>query len=81
MKRISKPTAVNLIMDETGIRRIYHFSWMGKKIPVTALGRTWTDQAGKHVMVNTPGPRIFELLLKADQTWWVLSAGSEEFWV
>jgi hypothetical protein len=81
MRRINKPTTVELIMDDKGIRRIIHFTWMGKRQPVAGLGRMWTDQAGTHVMVSTADSRIFELLFKPDQSWWVVGAGIEEFLV
>ena len=79
MLRVNQPTAVEVLFDESGRPRVRSFSWGGKRLPVTAVGRSWTDDAGRHLMVMAPGDRAFELLLRrSDLTWRVVSMPPHE---
>ena len=79
MPRVNLPTAVEVHFDERGRPRVRNFLWGGKRLPVTAVGRTWLDDAGRHLMVMAPGDRAFELLLRrSDLTWRVVSTPLQE---
>ena len=79
MPRVNLSTAVEVRFDESGRPGVRNFTWGGKRLPVTAVGRTWLDDAGRHLLVMAPGDRAFELLLRrSDLTWRVVSIPPQE---
>lgn len=75
MKRVDLPTSVQASFDECGRPRVRSFTWSGKRLPVTSVGRTWLDDAGRHLLVMVAGERTFELLLRrSDLTWRVVGS-------
>ena len=79
MKRVDLPTAVEAVFDKRGRPRVRSFGWGGRQVPVTAVGRTWLDEVGRHLLVMAPGERAFELLLRrSDLTWRVVGIPPRE---
>jgi hypothetical protein len=58
-------TPMNLVKDQ-------------KTIPVTGVGRRWSDSQGVHILVMVPGGQIFELLFAYAQNRWFMSSTSPE---
>ena len=80
MKRVDLPTRVEASFDERGRPHVHSFSWSGKRLPVTSVGRTWLDDAGRHLLVMAAGERTFELLLRrSDLAWRVVGSLPEEY--
>ncbi len=75
MRRVDLPTAVEARFDQDGGVRVASFTWREKQLPVVAAGRTWLDDAGRHVLVMVTGDRIYELLLRgSDMSWRIVGA-------
>ena len=73
MRRVDQPTEVAVRFAEDGRPHPLHFAWEGRRLSVSAAGRTWLDEAGRHVLVMVGGDRVFELLLRrSDLTWRVV---------
>jgi hypothetical protein len=70
MKRVDRPTRVEVVFDEGGRPQVRMFAWNGKMLPVISLGRTWLDEVGRHVLVMAAGERVFELLLRRSDLCW-----------
>ncbi len=70
MRRVNGPTEVEVRFARDGRPHPLSFTWEGKRIPVTAVGRTWLDEAGRHVLVMVGGDRVFELLLRGSDLAW-----------
>ena len=70
MKRVNRPTKVDVSFDERGRPRVQRFSWEGKMLPVTSMGRSWIDKEGRHMLVMAGGDRVFELLLERTELRW-----------
>ena len=49
------------------------FSWRNKNYPVAAVGRSWENETGRHILVMTPGDRVFELILVSASNLWFLN--------
>lgn len=68
---------VNVRFAEDGTPQVISFTWERQRLTVTAGGRTWLDDAGRHVLVMVPGDRVFELLLRrSDLMWCVVGVSS-----
>lgn len=73
MRAVDLPTAVEVTFDRDGKPSVHSFTRAGEKVWVIAMGRTWVDDAGRHLMVMGPGNESFELLLRrSDLTWRVV---------
>ncbi len=49
------------------------FNWQGQEFEIESTGRRWRAEDGLHILVMTPGGRMFELLFSTDEFRWVLS--------
>jgi len=49
-----------------------NFSWRQKSYKITSVGRSWEDEAGHHILVMTPGDRIYELFFVPAESLWYL---------
>jgi hypothetical protein len=49
-----------------------------KTIPVTGVGRRWSDSQGVHILVMVPGGLIYELLFANAQNRWFMSGTGPE---
>lgn len=73
MNRLDVATEVKASFDQDGKVQVLSFSWGGSELGVTARGRTWMDDDGRHVLVMVSGERVFELVLRrSDLTWRVV---------
>jgi hypothetical protein len=77
MRRVNHPTEVEVRFAKDGRPHPLSFAWEGERIPVTAVGRTWLDEAGRHVLVMVGGDRVFELLLRRSDLAWRVVGVSE----
>ncbi len=49
-----------------------------KEIPITGVGRRWSDLKGVHILVMTPGEQIYELFFaNAENRWYLSHPGPE----
>ncbi len=76
----SKPITVEVRFAEDGTVWPHRLTWQGQNLPVTGVGRQWTDKAGRHVLVMTPGNRVFELLLDRASLCWRVVQSPNAFW-
>jgi hypothetical protein len=53
------------------------FNWQGKQHTVTDVGRQWTSEAGRHVLVMTAEGSRFELQLSRQDLVWYLKRAWE----
>jgi hypothetical protein len=67
-----EPVEVTARFDLDGKIQPLDFSWRQKSYKVAAVGRSWEDEAGRHVLVMTPGDRIFELIFTPVENRWYL---------
>jgi hypothetical protein len=75
MRFVDEPTAVEAQFEADGAVRPRRFTWNGSWRDVSDVGRQWTDEAGRHVLVMVGGRETFELVLRQDSlTWWVVRA-------
>ena len=52
------------------------FTWQGQTYPVEATGRRWQDDSGHHILVMTPGEKVYELVFApAEMRWYLLQVG------
>jgi hypothetical protein len=49
---------------------VQRFVWRGVEYPVTATGRGWVDDAGRHVLVMIPGDKVMELVFSSAEARW-----------
>lgn len=54
------------------------FNWQGKQHTVTSVGRQWTSDEGRHVLVMTAAGSRFELQLSRQDLAWYLKRAWEE---
>ncbi len=72
---MTDPTEVEARFGEDGKITVLSFTWRGRKLPVTSMGREWGADDGFHFLVMTTGERIFELIYhSASSLWHVASA-------
>ncbi len=75
MRRVEEPTEVEVRFAKDGTPHLSSFSWMRRRLVVSATGRNWADESGRHVLVTSVGEGVFELLLRrADLSWYVVGA-------
>lgn len=49
-----------------------NFSWREKNYKVASVGRSWVNETGRHILVMTPGDRVFELIFVPASNLWYL---------
>jgi hypothetical protein len=69
-----EPTEVEVRVDADGQVTPLAFTWRGQRMSVTGAGRRWVEADGEHILVMTPGERIFELLRSPDGRWGIVRA-------
>ncbi len=74
-KNADQPIAVEVRFEADGRLRVRRFTWDRAWITVTAVGRTWLDDDGRHLLVMGAGDRTFELLLRRSDLTWRLIKG------
>lgn len=77
VRRVDVSTEVEARFDQDGRPHPLSFTWEGERLRVTAAGRTWLDDAGRHLLVMTRGDRVFELLLRRSDLAWRVVGVSE----
>jgi hypothetical protein len=70
VRRVDHPTEVEVRFEQDGRPYPLSFTWEGERLRVTSVGRTWLDDAGRHLLVMTMGDRVFELLLRRSDLAW-----------
>ena len=66
-------TEVEARFAEDGGIRVLNFTWQGRRQAVTSQGRQWEAADGRHVLVMTPGERVFELVYERPAGGWVIA--------
>ena len=69
-----EPTEVEVRVDADGQATPLAFTWRGQRMSVIGVGRCWVEADGGHILVMTPGERVFELLHLSDGRWEVVRA-------
>lgn len=49
-----------------------NFSWRQKSYKITSVGRSWENETGRHILVMTPGDRIYQLVFVPAESLWYL---------
>ena len=63
---------VTVHFDANGKATPLRFTWKGSVYEVESAGRRWQAEDGQHILVMTPGGRIFELLYALNENRWYL---------
>jgi hypothetical protein len=77
MKHIGESVAGEVWFETDGRPRIRRFRWRSLDYYVTAVGRAWVDDDGRHVLVMDRDERIYELVLTRSDLHWHLERASE----
>jgi hypothetical protein len=70
MKQVGEPVAAEVGFEVDGRPTVRRFRWQGQDTLVTATGRSWVDDDGRHVLVMGPDQRAYELLLRREDLIW-----------
>lgn len=73
---MSTPATVEARFAEDGDIAILSFTWQGRALPVTGMGRRWDENGAAHFLVMTLGERIFELIFERAAGKWTVSETS-----
>ena len=77
MKFVDIPTAVEARFDEEGQVTPIAFSWQGRDVCISDIGRRWTEPHGphqlRHYLVMIPAQDTFELCLDTDTMQWKIT--------
>lgn len=80
MRFVGEPVAVQVWFEADGRPRIERFRWRGDDTVVTAVGRTWVDDDGRHVLVMGPDDQTYELRLARGDLVWYLERAAARPW-
>ena len=58
---MNEPTEVEARFGADGAVTLLSFTWQGRTLRVTSLGRQWMEREVRHFLVMVAGDRIFEL--------------------
>ena len=75
---MTDPTEVEARFGEDGKITLLSFTWRGRRLPVTSMGREWETEAGHHFLVMTTGERIFELIYHSTSGLWRVASAPEQ---
>jgi hypothetical protein len=76
-----EPVEVTARFDPQGVITPLNIMKDQKNIPVTGVGRHWSDPQGVHILVMVPGEQIYELLFaNAQNRWYMSRPGPELKW-
>jgi hypothetical protein len=67
---MTDPTEVEVRFGEDGKITVLSFTWRGRRLPATSMGREWEAEAGHHFLVMTTGERVFELVYESAGARW-----------
>ena len=77
MKFVDIPTAVEARFDEEGRITPTAFSWRGRDVRISDVGRRWIEPRGshqlRHYLVMTPAQDTFELCLDTGTLQWKIT--------
>jgi hypothetical protein len=67
---LNDPIIVTAAIDQQGQTTPKAFTWQGKSYTLTAVGRQWDTDEGRHILVESANGDCFELQLsRADLVW------------
>ena len=75
---MTDPTEVEARFSEDGKITVLSFTWRGRRLPVTSMGREWGADDGFHFLVMTTGERIFELIYHSASGLWHVARAPEQ---
>jgi hypothetical protein len=75
---MTEPAEVEARFAEDGKITMLSFTWRGRRLPVTSMGREWEAEDGHHFLVMTGGERIFELVFHSTSGVWNVAKAPEE---
>ena len=70
MSFVDEPTAVEARFDDDGAVHPRRVTWDQSWLDVSDVGRQWTDEAGRHVLVMVADRQTYELLLNRESLAW-----------
>jgi hypothetical protein len=65
-----EPITATGTMDSRGQVSVQSFTWQEQQYTIITMGRQWTDEAGRHLLVEAAGGARFELLLRRRDLVW-----------
>lgn len=70
MQPLDIPVAVEAYFEENGKLTPMSFSWQGRKVHISDVGRRWREGNVRHYLIMTSAQEIFELCLDVDTLRW-----------
>lgn len=67
---MNEPTEVEARFSSDGAVMVLSFTWQGRRLHVTSMGRQWVEGERRHFLVMVPGDRIFELAYSPQTSQW-----------
>ncbi len=61
--------------DEQGSITPIHFTWKGGVYRVESTGRSWADDAGRHILVMVSSGQIYQLTFRSEEGRWYIEQG------
>ena len=71
-----EPAEVEARFGEDGKTTVLSFTWRGRRLPVTSMGREWEAEDGHHFLVMTTSERVFELVYDPASVRWLAAPAS-----
>jgi len=78
---VNDPIDVEVRISAEGELCPLAFSWRRQRYPVISVGRTYTQDDDRYILVMTPGDRIFELRWHIPDNRWFVSRAPQQFTV
>ncbi len=72
-KHLAEKVEVTAVFDKEGSLQPLSFTWNERRFEVSASGRRWEDELGKHVLVMDHADRVYELIFVPTESCWYLS--------
>jgi hypothetical protein len=68
---MTEPAEVEARFGVDGKITVLSFTWRGRRLPATSMGREWETEAGHHFLVMTTSERVFELVYESASARWL----------
>lgn len=69
------PITVEALIDPQGMISPRRMEWQGRPYTVVTVGRQWSSDEGRHLLIETAGGDRFELQLSRQDLIWRLKRG------
>jgi len=72
-KHRAERVSVTATFDREGVPQPLSFEWNEQSYKVSATGRRWEDELGRHILVMDQTERVYELIFATSEGCWYLS--------